>query len=97
MRINYETLTSDQKNALKKIHELGNEMLRAWNENDLFDIYCQADDLWNEYFPFQAEQEGDHWYLTRRYNDLSREFRKNKNPESLTVNLFGCTVKINIK
>ena len=88
-------MTEAQKIALSQIEELGRKMFRARYEDDLFDLYCEADDLWEEYFPFFAEQEGDRWYLTRRYNDLAKRLR-NK-PDVVTVNIFGNNITVNVK
>lgn len=95
-KINYETINDAQKDALREIHRLGNLMFTAWDEEYLFDLFCEAEDLWNEYFPFEASQAGDDWYLTKRFNDISREIRNRKNT-GVTVNLFGCDVTVNIK
>ena len=92
--VDLENCTPAQRTAMKEISHLYNLMLQAWDEGYLFDLYCQADDLWQENFPFQASQWGDDWWVTRRYNDMVRYIR-DRPMKSFTVNLFGCTVNIN--
>ena len=95
-RINWETMTSKQRTAMKRIQKLGNLMFNAWDESYLLDLYCQADNLWNEYFPFEASQWGDDWFLAKRFNDCQKAIReaKQRGGCNVTVNLFGCTVQI---
>lgn len=97
-RPNWETMTPEQKNAMRTINKLGTLMLTAWDPEYLFDLYCEAEDLWNEFFPFEASQWGDNWWLTKRFNDLNREIgnRQKYLAGGVNVNLFGCEVTINI-
>ena len=94
MTFNYE-LSATQKMALSRIGEIGREMLTTWDREYLFDLYCEAEDIWNENFPFEASQVGDDWYLTKRFNDLDRKLREEH--EVIQVQLFGCTININGK
>lgn len=94
-KIDIGNITVAQKKALKKINELANSMLMAWDEEYLFDLFCEAEDLWNEYFPFEAEQAGDDWWVTKRFNDVNREIR-NRRTCGVTINLFGCDVTVNV-
>lgn len=87
----FDNLSKTQEMVLRKISRLKSKMMKAWDENYLFDLYCQADDLWQEYFPFQANQLGDKWEVTKLYNDLSRAIRDKK---SVVVNLLGCNVTL---
>ena len=85
----FDNITEAQKKALRKISRIAAKMRTCWDKDYLFDLYCQADDLWNDNFPFQAEQLGDKWYVTKLFNDCAREL---KNMRSITINLFDCDV-----
>ena len=95
-RINYETLNQSQKDALRQIRHLADLMLGAWDEDYLFDLFCEAEDIWNDQFPFESNLQGDDWWVTRRFNDCSRAIKeaKKRGGCNITVNLFGCTVQI---
>lgn len=64
--------TSEQRKAWNKIVQIGNSMLATTDRNKLFDLFCEADDLWNEFFPFEACTKGDNWWLARRFNNIDR-------------------------
>ena len=85
----FDNINDAQKKALRKISRIAAKMRVAWDKDYLFDLYCEADDIWNEYFPFQANQLGDKWYITKLYNDLAREL-KDRTP--VTINLFDCNI-----
>lgn len=59
MKINYNTLNAAQKAAWKKICRIHGQMLTARTQDELFDLFCAADDTWWENFPLHAEQAGD--------------------------------------
>lgn len=88
----FENLSRSQKTALAKINKIRQKMMNCWNSEDLFDLYCQADDIWQEKFPFQAQILGDKWEVTRLYNDLSRAIKNSR--EYVTVNLFGKSLQV---
>ena len=89
-------ITKTQKQALGKINKIYKHMLECNYTDDLFDLYCEAEDIWAENFPFEFNIEGDDWWLTKKYVDLDRKLRKNieENP-TVTINLFGCNVTVN--
>ena len=72
MKINLETKTATQRRAWNKIAQLGNSMLCTTDRSELFDMFCEAEDLYNEHFPFEAGIDGDNWWLTRRFNTIDR-------------------------
>ena len=85
----FDDINDNQRAILRKISRIAAKMRTCWDKDYLFDLYCEADDLWNENFPFQAQQLGDKWYVTKLFNDLSREL---KNMHNVTINLFDCNV-----
>ena len=94
--IDFETMNTEQRDAYKRILFIAREMLSVFDREYLFDIYCEAEDLWWEFFPFQASQYGDDWWVTKRFNDCDRHLKKVGN--AVTVNLFGCNnVTVNVK
>lgn len=72
MRINLEAKTKEQRAAWAKIVQLANSMLATTNRGILFDLFCEADDIWNENFPFEAGILGDKWWLAKRFNNIDR-------------------------
>lgn len=64
--------SKEQRDAWSRIIQIGNSMLVTTDRGELFDLFCEADDLWNEYFPFEAAQEGDGWWLAKRFNTIDR-------------------------
>jgi len=72
MKINLETKTSPQRRAYARISQLANSMLCTTDRAELFDLFCEAEDLYNEYFPFEAGIDGDNWWLTKRFNNIDR-------------------------
>ena len=94
--VNFETMSQEQKDAWKRICFIFREMLSVFDREYLFDLYCEAEDLWWEFFPFEASQWGDDWWVTKRFNDVDRHLKKVGNT-AITVNLFGCNVTVNVK
>lgn len=88
----FDNIDNSQKKALREIRRITAKMRTCWDKEYLFDLYCQADDIWNDEFPFQAEQLGDNWSVTKLYNDLARKL---KNHGQVTINIFDCNVTIN--
>ena len=72
MKIELANRTPVQRHAWARIIQLANTMLATTSRNELFDAYCEAEDLYNEYFPFEAGIDGDNWWLTRRFNNIDR-------------------------
>lgn len=87
----FENLSRSQEIALVRIEKIRQKMLKCWNSETLFDLYCQADDIWQERFPFQANLLGDKWEITKLYNDLDKEIKKGG---FVTVNLFGKSLQM---
>ena len=84
----------EQINAMKAIQQILWDMLLSNNEDEVFDLFCQADDLWNEYFPWEASQKGDSWKGVRWYNDKMRSLKK-MTTDNTTTNISG-NVTINV-
>ena len=87
----FENLSRPQEIALVRIEKIRQKMLNCWDSETLFDLYCQADDIWQERFPFQANLLGDKWEITKLYNDLDKEIKKGG---FVTVNLFGKSLQM---
>lgn len=64
--------TAEQRMAWGRIIQIGNSMLVTTDREELFDLFCEADDLWNNNFPFEAAQKGDEWWLAKRFNTIDR-------------------------
>ena len=88
-------MTAEQREAKDRIEEIGRKMFRVKYEEDLEALYDEAKYLWEEYFPFFSEQQGERWYITRRYNDRLKKFHEK--PAIITVNIFGNNVTVNVK
>lgn len=95
-KVDWGHMTKDQRVAMKQINALYNKMLECFTEDELFDVFCEADDLWEENFPFEAAQWGDGSFLHRRFNDMNRELRRRKaaNGGIMTFNVMGHTVSV---
>ena len=72
MRVNLNTKTPEQRRAWGKINQLATTMLFVTDRAELFDIFCKAEDLYNDFFPFEASIDGDNWWVTRRFNIIDR-------------------------
>lgn len=72
MKVNLITKTATQRMAWARITQLANSMLATTDRSKLFDLYCEAEDLYNEFFPFEAAIDGDNWWLTKRFNNIDR-------------------------
>lgn len=72
MRVDLTTKTATQRQAWFKIMQIANSMLVCTDRGELFDLFCKAEDLYNDHFPFEASMDGDSWWLTRRYNNIDR-------------------------
>lgn len=72
MKVNLETKTVPQRRAYARISQLANSMLCTTDRAELFDLFCEAEDLYNEYFPFEAGIDGDNWWITKRFNNIDR-------------------------
>lgn len=95
-RVDWSRMTVEQRTAMKKINVLYGKMLTCFTEDELFDVFCEADDLWEENFPFEAAQWGDESFLHKRFNDMGRELRRRKaaNGGIMTFNVMGHTVSV---
>lgn len=72
MKINLSTKSTGQRRAWARITQLANSMLCTTDRQKLFDLFCEAEDLYNEHFPFEAGIDGDNWWLTKRFNNIDR-------------------------
>lgn len=72
MKIDLGTKTSAQRRAWNKINQIANSMLATTDRDELFSLFCEAEDLYNDFFPFEAGIDGDNWWLTRRFNNIDR-------------------------
>ena len=84
-------LTPTQEKAQNRIDRIVSAMYKCWNNDDLLALYCKADDIRWQYFPKDAAEEGDSWYVTKIYNNLRH---KNEEEGHVYVTLFGKTVKM---
>ena len=79
IEIKYETLTVDQKDALKKIAAIRTEMHYATLEQ-LDELKEQAEDLWWEHLTAYAVQYCQcdmDWWIEREYHEW-KKFRKDQ-------------------
>lgn len=82
-------MTKKQIKAKKRIAIIRGKMEECWDTKYLSQLFEEAENIWYENFPFEANNVGDNWYLKRRYHDLCKEIRKRGN---ININLFGCNL-----
>lgn len=68
-------------------------MMKSEDDTEVFDLYCEAEDLWEEYFPYESLHEGDSWYGCRMFNIRQKQLEK-LSKIGITYNLYGCKVTI---
>ena len=85
--------TNQQIVTMRRINRILWKMLFSNNEDEVFDLFCEADDLWNEYFPWEAAQKGDKWKGVRWFNDKMRSLKKPQIIE-VAVNINNSNVNI---
>ena len=69
------------------------KMMKSQDNEEVFNLYCEAQDLYDEWFPYESLHEGDDWYGCRMFNLRTKQLEK-LSKVGVTYNLYGCKVTI---
>jgi hypothetical protein len=82
-------LTLKEEIAKEKLIYLERKISICNDKDDLFDLYCAADDIWIEFYEVMSNKdfEPDHKKLF-----IKRQKKLEEKPETITFNIHGCNV-----
>lgn len=90
-------LTIIEEKAKEEIIYLERQIRRCNDIDDLFDLYCEADDIWIKHFEFyEVMANNDNFVPDHERLFLAQQDKLEKSPETVTINIFGCNVTMNV-
>lgn len=97
MAQNRAAWTNHQWKIWEEITWIIHRMMKSENDKVVFDLYCEADNLYSKFFIYDSTNEGDDWYGCRMFRIREQELEdlKKKQDTTVTYNLYGCNVTIN--
>jgi len=90
----YDGMSDIQKVMRSKIECVMSQMSKARDEDELFDLFCEADDLLTEYFPWDVQMGNDS--IEKHYVNCSKTLSDMKSiSNGINVTFTNCTFTFN--
>lgn len=90
-------LSLQEEMIREEIINLERKIKHSNDLDDLFDLYCDADDLWIKYFEiYEVKSNNNNFVPDHERLFLERQDKLEKSPETVTINIFGCNVTMNV-
>ncbi len=89
------SLNAEEEKKKDDLISLEREIRRCNDVDDLFDLYCKADDIWLQYFEVKecsCNFGSSNYVPDHEKFFLERQEKLENEPETVTFNIYGCNV-----